>query len=232
MSILGRPKRRQDIKKNELRVSRHTEVELPHEITIQTPSGKSLVLKRAVTEWRGGWSERQDNITVSADIRINAVAIESGAYLEDDDYRRVQYGDEIEYYEVYVWGAIRDDNTDVSTSRNHSNPDRWVRNFVNQGAETLDGAIAIVEANIRELYQEFTDYLNSERNYVQVSHGRGARTTENANEWNYNFGDTYDDIYYLDWQNKEHGYPYQASTKKSKSVPQFSSVVAKLRKKE
>lgn len=222
---------------DELRVFRSVETELPREITIQTPNGKPVVLEKpwsdVVGYWKGTWSVSQDNISVSANISIDTVAIEGGTYLEDEDYRKVQYGDEIGYYEVRVWGTIKDGNTDINTSRNYSNPDRWERNFNHQGAETLNGAIAISEANLRELYQEFTDYLNSERNYVQVSHGRGyARTTENANEWNYNFGDTYEDITYLDWQDKEHGYPYEASTKKSKSVPQFSSVVAKLRKKE
>lgn len=222
---------------DELRVFRHAESNLPNEVMIQMPEGNQLVLKKtyssAVGDWRGEWSVRQDNITLSADIRIRAVAVEGEEYGERGYYYSVNYESEIGYYEVFVNGIIKDDNTDVSTSRNYSHPDSWSRRFDDQGAETLDGAKAIVEANIRELYQEFTDYLNSERNYVQVSHGRGrARTTENVNEWNYNFGDAWDDIEYSLWQNREHGYPYEASTRKSKSVPQFSTVVAKLRKKE
>lgn len=234
---------------DELRVFRHAESNLPNEVTIQMPEGNQLVLKKpwssAVGDWRGEWSIIQDNITLHADIRIRAVGVEGEEYGERNYFNLEDYEDEIGYYAVRVSGIFEDGNTDLSTSRTYSRPDDWRRRFEDQGAETLAGAKAIAEANIRELYQEFTDYLNSERNYVQVSHGRGyARTTENENEWNYNFGDSQDDVHYENWDDERDDYwdyywdnqpAYNrkwASAKKSKSVPQFSSVVAKLRKKE
>ena len=217
---------------------RSTSNYFPDTIQLSVPENTLVLGKQKEGNWFGRCSYFKDGIRLYVFARINAIPYDEDGELYHswdlgERYYSVSRDESIGGYHVDVRGNIVDENTQVSEILRNPEFDRWKREFENQGAETLDGAKAIAEANIRELYQEFMDYINSERNYVTQSNGRGyARTTENVNEWNYNFGDTRDDIFYFDWQEREHGYPYYASTKKSKSVPQFSSVVAKLRKKE
>ena len=187
-------------------------------------------------EWTGRCEYDISGINLNVSVVFRAIPVIDGElyHTEFSGLRyEVSHDSEVGGYSVDVYGRITDGNTQVSEELRNPRRTSWVREFEDQGAVTLDGAKAIAEANIREVYQEFMDYVNSERNYVTQSNGRGyARTTINTNGWNYNFGDSWDDIDYLEWQESEHGYPYQASTRKSKSVPQFSTVVAKMRKKE
>lgn len=217
---------------------RSTSNYFPDTIQLSVPENTLVLGKRKEGNWYGVCSYSKDGIKLEVYANINAIPYDEDGELYHgmrlgSRYYSVSRDESIGGYHVEVIGRFIDENTQVSDILRNPESDMWRRDFENQGAETLDGAKAIAEANIREVYQEFIDYVNSERNYVTQSNGRGyARTTENTNPWNYNFGDTYEDIGYLEWQDKEHGYPYEASTKKSKSVPQFSSVVAKLRKKE
>lgn len=217
---------------------RSTSNYFPDTIQLSVPENTLVLTKRKEGNWYGKCDYSKDGIRLNVFAKINAIPYDEDGELYHSwrlgsTTYSVSRDESIGGYHVEVGGRIADENTQVSYVLRNPEFDTWQRKFENQGAETLDGAKAIAEANIRELYQEFMDYLNSERNYVQESNGRGyARTTRNTNEWNYNIGDTWDDVNYLNWQEGEHGYPYEASTKKSKSVPQFSSVVAKLRKKE
>lgn len=217
---------------------RSTSNYFPDTIQLSVPENTLVLGKRKEGNWYGVCSYSKDGIKLEVYANINALPYDEDGELHHDGwlgsgYYSVSREHSIGGYHVEVIGRFVDENTQVSDILRNPEFDGWKREFENQGAETLDGAKAIAEANIREVYQEFIDFVNSERNYVSQSNGRGyARTTENTNPWNYNFGDTYEDINYLEWQEREHGYPYEASTKKSKSVPQFSTVVAKLRKKE
>lgn len=210
----------------------------PKTIELNVPDN-SLVLTEGrfeQGEWLGQCEYDISGINLLVSVTLRAIPVIDGE-LYHTEFAGIRYelshDSEVGGYSVAVYGRITDGNTQTSEWLRNPRRTFWVREFGNQGAVSLDGAKAIAEANIREVYQEFMDYVNSERNYVTQSNGRGhARTTINTNEWNYNFGDTYEDMNYLEWQESEHGYPYEASTKKSKSVPQFSTVVAKLRKKE
>ena len=193
------------------------EANYPDTISLQLPTGDTLVLDKKDNydrfhegNWSGKWIFADDNANIKAvtEVTIQAVVMDDGRYTDSsaDDFMNRYYsadrGKTPEYYAVRVSGRIFDNNTQTESSRSfNDNPDSWVRLFEGEGADTLEGAIAIAESNISEVYQEFKAFVESERNYETVGHGQGyRRTTENTEPWEYNFGDTYDDVAYDKWQ--------------------------------
>ena len=172
---------------------------LPETVTINTKFGSSINAKVESSYYGMFYSvddwiyEAGDGIFVKIDGRILP------RNLEDKSITRENVKD-IDYYEVRVTGTIADDNTQVSYKRNDYRRDEWNRVFEGEGAETLEGAIAIFEQNVAEVIQEANDYVASVRDYQTIGHGVGyQRTTENVNDWAYNFGDSADDVNYEDW---------------------------------
>lgn len=108
-------------------------------------------------------------------------------------------------YEVRCKGTITDNNTQVEPSRREmEHGDSWTRDFGHQGALQLEDAKQILVQNIDELVEEWNAYRASARNYVEVRNGPGyRRTTENTESWDYNFGDTEEDLRYDRWQDRE-----------------------------
>lgn len=195
------------------------EANYPDTISLQLPTGDTLVLNKTDSYDRfheGNWSgetilsDGASNISAKIGATIQAVVMDDGRYTDGsaDDFMNSYYsadrGKTPEYYAVRVAGRIFDNNTQMESSRSSysaDTPDSWVRLFEGEGAETLEGAIAIAESNISEVYQEFKAFIESERNYKTVGHGGGRRrTTENTVPWDYNFGDTADDVAYDTWQ--------------------------------
>ena len=198
----------------------------PDTIPIALPDGNVLTLNLEASYGKnheGNWSgfckfvDEDAHISSSARVRIRAVVKDDNGYYSDTGYDwkqnpyryKVERGTPVVYYAVDVKGAITDGNTQVEDNiKSYQRPDEWERNFTGQGAETLEGAIAIAESNIAEVYQEYLDYIASAREYKVIGHGVGhRRTTENVNDWNYNFGDSYQDESYSDWQDTDvHGF--------------------------
>ena len=174
----------------------------PDTVTLNAPNGEQIELEKGS---EGFWSYddtsyyrdklfSEENINMAFDIEISAVDDEKRRYYESRDRSKVPL-----YYKVNVVGKITDKNTQTSASRSSYRPDEWERAFTGEGAETLEGAIAIAESNIAEVYQEWQDYIASNRNYVETANGRGYQhTTVNTEPWDYNYGDTYEDERYED----------------------------------
>lgn len=125
------------------------------------------------------------------------ITVEIRGRLYDSWYSPLDMQEVADCFEVQVEGEFEDYNERPSDNIHDPSPGRWERKYSGQGADTLEGAIAIATSNVAEICQEFTDYLNAEHNYVTQSNGRGyARTTTDQNDWYYNFGDSYDDFNY------------------------------------
>ena len=197
---------------------RDTEKLYPQTLSVSLPTGETLTLKMgggdyyssSMGNWHGAKSFVQDKIYADVDVYIRAVTSNAEGEFSDSDYYFERYkdsysvnrDDSFEYYAVDVKGTITDGNTQVNAERSgYERKESWDRNFTGQGSQTLEGAIAIAESNIAEVYQEWTEFVDSVRNYVKVGHGQGyRRTVENTEPWDYNFGDTREDINYDEWQ--------------------------------
>jgi hypothetical protein len=106
-------------------------------------------------------------------------------------------------YDISVIGRITDYNTQLSTGHEPKR-ESWTRDFGHEGASTLDEAKSIIGQNIKEIYDEWTAFVESERNYEREGHGRGRSATyENTAEWAWNYGDTKDDVNYEEFQDRE-----------------------------
>ena len=191
-------------------------VQYPSTITVSAPEGPiTLEMKKyGNTPYEGNWTASQlyeeEGIECSFNIGIYAIVIdEEGNYTDESwDFRngksfyQVDRNSNVEYYAVRVEGTIVDTNTQVEYNRGmNARADAWSRVFDREGAETLEGAIAIAESNIAEVYQEFKDYVASQRNYVLEHNGTGYRnTTVNTEPWDYNYGDSWEDSHYEEWQ--------------------------------
>lgn len=183
---------------------------LPDAIDIDTPIG-AIHMKEYYGDYSG------DISTVNAEnIKLDFSARISPRHNTDEEYdafliSEIRNRSTVpESYEVYCKGTISDYNTNVNQNIGTNDKDKWVRRFGgegdygHQGALTLEDAKAIVIANAQECYDEFQAFSESNRNYIEQRNGRGhQRTTVNTEPWDYNFGDTWDDMYYDEFQNKE-----------------------------
>ena len=193
-----------------------TEAQYPDTVSLMLPSGESLELRlsdsygtRRNGNWYGEKRFSEDNVIADVKVRIRAVVSnEDGFSDEGEDFTNyvnsysADRSGNLEYYAVDVTGRIIDNNTQIVADRSsYERSEAWDRTFSGQGAQTLDGAVAIAESNIAEVYQEWVEFVNSARNYKSVGHGQGyRRTTENTEPWDYNFGDSAEDYEYEKWQ--------------------------------
>lgn len=195
---------------------RDSEALYPSTVSITLPTGEPLVLNMndygstRMGNWYGSKSFTQENILMEVKARIRAVTSDENGGFSDEGRDFTNYRDSysvdrnnaLEYYAVDVFGTIADGNTQMNADRGgYEKSDSWARSFTGQGSQTLEGAVAIAESNIAEVYQEWQDFINSTRNYEKVGHGQGyRRTIENTEPWNYNYGDSSDDRNYEEWQ--------------------------------
>ena len=228
-------------------------IDCPDVIRIDVPEGEFLLKKEYNYLWEGSYRTSDDNIYFDSKIRLEGMKQERyktdspiGYYVakvvnEIDDTNEHKYGDE------YGYG-----NSEGDTN--------WFRIFDLENM-SLEGIIASMNNAVMETYNEYRAYVESTRNYVKVSRGRGSKADIiNENEWVYyptdamDYGPAPDYEYnrYMDWsdgkyyhQNYEEPSTYIddwgrygqgnrliMSTKKSISKPKsFNSMVKSIRHK-
>ena len=191
-------------------------VAFPDTISLSIPNGDTFTVSM---KENGNWWGEKTLFDSDNKIQCELKAIFHAVYLKDDGRYSDAYSDggyyssysyntprdvPVEYYGVRVIGTIKDWNTQTSSFiKDPYVHDGWTRDFSGEGAETLEGAIAIAESNIAEVYREYLDYIASDRQYETVGHGKGRRrTVESVNDWAYNYGDSDDDMEYDSWQDE------------------------------
>ena len=185
----------------ELQEYNSMESALPSKIEIPTELGTlSLSIGHSYSGYSGEVSGSEDGILVT--ISVNFVPQdETGSMWRSDIENRSSTPLS---YRVKTVGTIIDTNTQLNTGHDIRR-DSWERIFDGQGALSMEDAKDIVVSNANEIITEWKDYVASARNYVTEGNGRGRqRTTRNTEDWDYNFGDTWDDVNYEEWQDKEY----------------------------